>query len=185
MVYDEAMSQLENSYPHLVSDCSIMRLDPNDQLLNTLIANAHVVLQLSTREGFEVKVSEALHAGRPVIATKAGGIPLQLKDGVDGFLVEPGDWKAVARHLKQLFSNNKLHARMSEEARTGVSDEVGTVGNALSWYYLASKWNEVGIKPGLKGNGRWVNDMARDEAGYPYSKEENRLPRRYTEQKLV
>lgn len=185
MVYDETMSQLEAHYPHLVSDCSIMRLEPNDQLLNTLIANAHVVLQLSTREGFEVKVSEALHAGRPVIATKAGGIPLQVKDRVNGFLVETGDWKAVAQHLKRLFADDDLHAKMSEEARTGVSDEVGTVGNALAWFYLASKWNEVGVKPGLKGEEKWVNDMAREEAGYPYAKGENRLPRRYTEKKLA
>lgn len=66
--------------------------------------NARVVLQLSTREGFEVKVSEALHAGRPVIATLAGGLPLQIKDQVNGYLVEPGDWKAVAGHLVDLFT---------------------------------------------------------------------------------
>jgi len=180
-VYDDTMTRLETSYPHLIPDCSVMRLEANDQLLNTLIANAHVVLQLSTREGFEVKVSEALHAGRPVIATKAGGIPLQVKDGVDGFLVEPGDWKTVAQHLKKLFSDDDLYKRMSGQARTGVSDEVGTVGNALAWYYLASKWHETGVKPGLKGAGRWVNDLAREEAGYPYSEGENRLPRKYTQ----
>ncbi|GJN76572.1 hypothetical protein PLIIFM63780_000056 [Purpureocillium lilacinum] len=76
-IFDQAMEKLEDEYPHLIDDCSVIRLEPNDQLLNAIIANAHVVLQLSTREGFEVKVSEALHAGRPVIATLAGGIPLQ------------------------------------------------------------------------------------------------------------
>jgi hypothetical protein len=166
-----------------------MRLDPNDQLLNTLIANAHVVLQLSTREGFEVKVSEALHAGRPMIASRAGGIPLQVKDGVNGFLVTPGDWKAVAGHLMELFTNDELHKKMSYEAKTGVSDEVGTVGNALGWYYLAAKWAEVGVekngKGGIKGNERWVNDMAREEAGFPYKPNENRLPRHFTERKDI
>jgi glycosyltransferase involved in cell wall biosynthesis len=84
------MDQLETSCLDLIPDCSIMRLEPNDQLLNTIISNAHVVLQLSMREGFEVKVSEALHKGRPVIATRAGGISLQVKDGVNGYIVE---WK--------------------------------------------------------------------------------------------
>lgn len=181
MIFDQVMNQLETQYPHLIDDCSIMRLDPYDQLLNTLIANAHVVLQLSTREGFEVKVSEALHAGRPVIATKAGGIPLQVKDQVNGFLVEPGDWKAVAKHLKSLFADEELWARMSNEARHGVSDEVGTVGNALSWYYLGAKWAETGVKPGLKGNEKWVNDMAREDAMQPYSADENKLPRHFTQ----
>lgn len=175
------MNQLETHYPDLLPDCSIMRLDPNDQLLNTILANAHVVLQLSTREGFEVKVSEALHAGRPVIASRAGGIPLQVKDGVDGFLVQPGDWRAVAGHLVELFADEELHGRMSAAARAGVSDEVGTVGNALAWYYLAAKWAEVGVKPGLKGQERWVNDLAREEAGEPYTEGENRLPRSYTQ----
>jgi alpha,alpha-trehalose phosphorylase (configuration-retaining) len=164
-----------------------MRLDANDQLLDTLISRAHVVLQLSTREGFEVKVSEALHAGRPMIATLAGGIPLQVKDGEDGYLVEPGDYKAVAKHLIDLFSDEDLWQRMHQAAKDGVSDEVGTPGNALSWYYLAAKWAEVGVakngKGGLPGVEKWVNDMAREEAGFPYTKGENRLPRHFTERK--
>jgi glycosyltransferase involved in cell wall biosynthesis len=181
-IYDQTMSLLEE-HPDLMEDCSIMRLDPNDQLLNTIIANAHVILQLSDREGFEVKVSEALHAGRPVIATRAGGIPLQIKENVNGFLVDPGDWRAVADNLVKLFSDRDLHSKMSHEARTGVSDEVGTVGNALSWFYLASKWTETGVNPGLKGSERWVNDMAREEAGKPYTQSENRLPRHFTQKK--
>ncbi|KAK3386104.1 hypothetical protein B0H63DRAFT_395632 [Podospora didyma] len=187
LIYDQTMSQLETYYPDLIKDVSIMRLDPNDQLINTLLANAHVVLQLSTREGFEVKVSEALHAGRPVIVTNTGGIPLQVKDKVNGFLVTPGDWKAVAGHLMDLFTNEELHAKMSYEARTGVSDEVGTVGNALGWFYLAAQWHEVGVekngKGGIKGNEKWVNDMAREEAGFPYKEGENRLPRHFTQSK--
>lgn len=187
MIYDQTMAQIEQHYSELSKDISVMRLDPNDQLLNTIIANAHVVLQLSTREGFEVKVSEALHAGRPVIVTATGGIPLQVKENVNGFLVQPGDWKAVAAHLMELFTNEELHKKMSYEARTGVSDEVGTVGNALGWFYLAAKWNQVGVKKngkgGIDGNEKWVNDMAREEAGYPYKEGENRLPRHFTKKK--
>ncbi|KAJ6443650.1 trehalose synthase (Ccg-9) [Purpureocillium lavendulum] len=181
LIYDESMSKIENEYPDLLNDMSVMRLDPNDQMLNVLIANAHVVLQLSTREGFEIKVSEALHAGRPVIATVAGGIPLQIQDKVNGFLVEPGDWKAVASHLIDLFADDNLHTRMSIAARTCLSDEVGTVGNALAWYFLASQFNEQPIN----GDERWVNDLARQGAASPYSEDENRLPRRFTEHRQV
>lgn len=189
LIYDQTMSQLETYYPDLIKDVSIMRLDPNDQLINTMLANAHVVLQLSTREGFEVKVSEALHAGRPVIVTNTGGIPLQVKDKVNGFLVTPGDWKAVAAHLLQLFTDDELWKKMSHAAATGVSDEVGTVGNALGWFYLAAKWAEVGVekhgKGGLRGDEKWVNDMAREEAGFPYAEGENRLPRHFTQVKTL
>ncbi|OTB04918.1 glycosyltransferase family 4 protein [Hypoxylon sp. CI-4A] len=187
IIYDQVMDQIETHYAEFADDISVMRLQANDQLLNTLIAKAHVVLQLSTREGFEVKVSEALHAGRPVIATLAGGIPIQVKDKENGFLVEPGDHKAVAQHLIELFTDEDLWERMSLAAKTGVSDEVGTVGNALSWFYLANKFADVGAKKdgknAFEGNGRWVNDLAREEAGYPYQEGENRLPRAFTEQK--
>ncbi|KAI5457445.1 family 4 glycosyltransferase [Mariannaea sp. PMI_226] len=185
IIFDQTMEQIENHYPELLSDCSIMRLDPNDQLLNMIIANAHVILQLSTREGFEIKVSEALHAGVPVIVSNEGGIPTQVKENVNGFFVTPGDYKAVAGHLMSLWTDEELHSKMAYEARTGVSDEVGTVGNALGWFYLAAKWAELGTKPGLPGNEKWVNDMARDEAGIPYAEGENRLPRRYTQRPLA
>lgn len=132
------------------------------------------MLQLSTREGFEVKVSEALHKGKPVIATKAGGIPLQIQHGKNGFLVDPGDYHAVANHLVELYTEEMLYEKMGTYAKSSVSDEVGTVGNALSWFYLADKWaNGRGVVP----NERWANDLAREEAGVPYAEGENRLPR--------
>ncbi|KAG7404188.1 Trehalose phosphorylase [Fusarium oxysporum f. sp. rapae] len=187
IVYDQMLDQIMSICTELIKDISVMRLDANAQLLNTLISKAHVVLQLSTSEGLEVKVSETLHAGRPVVATKAGGMPLQVKDSINGFLVEPGDWKAVAHHLMNLFTNDDLYERMSDAARAGVSDEVGTVSNALCWFYLASKWTDLRSekygKAALQPNERWVYDMAREEANCPYSADEKRLPRVYIEVK--
>ena len=46
-----------------------------------------VVIQKSLREGFGLVVSEALWKGTPVVAGRAGGIPLQLQDGARGILV--------------------------------------------------------------------------------------------------
>ncbi len=48
---------------------------------------SQVVLQKSIREGFGLVVSESLWKGTPVVAGRAGGIPLQVQDGVSGFLV--------------------------------------------------------------------------------------------------
>jgi trehalose synthase len=52
---------------------------------------ADVVVQKSVREGFGLVVSEAIWKGTPVVAGNAGGIPLQMQDGVGGFLVESVD----------------------------------------------------------------------------------------------
>ncbi|KAM3449343.1 hypothetical protein MY3296_007039 [Beauveria thailandica] len=177
MVYNEACDLIQSKYPSLQRDISVMRLGPNDQLLNALLSNAHIVLQLSIAEGFEVKVSEALRASRPVIATKAGGIPLQIRDKLNGFLVEPGDWKTVAGFLMALFMDSKLYADMSTAAGTSVSDEVSTVGNALAWYSLVNRF----IEGPVEGNHQWVSDVAREEAGKPYAEGESRLPRSFTQ----
>jgi len=78
-------------------------------VLNALITTAKIVVQLSLREGFEVKVSEALHHGKPVVATRAGGIPLQIQHGKTGFLVDVGDTEAVANHLFDLYTDDDLY----------------------------------------------------------------------------
>ena len=139
-----------------------------------MLQNSKIALQLSTREGFEVKVSEALHEGKPVVACRTGGIPLQIQDGKSGYLCAVGDNDAVAKHLFDLYTDDDLYARVSEYARTHVSDEVGTVGNAAAWLYLAAVLTR-GTK--LKPNGAWINDLLRAEAGEPYGPDEPRLPR--------
>ena len=139
------------------------------------MANSKFALQLSTREGFEVKVSEGLHAGKPVIASRTGGIPLQIVDGKSGYLCEPGDNAAVAQHMFELCTNDELLETMSEYARTHVSDEVSTVGNAAAWMYLAVMYVSRGVK--LQPKGAWITDLMRTECGEPYEPDEPQLPR--------
>jgi trehalose synthase len=55
--------------------------------VNAFQSLADVVIQKSTREGFGLTVSEALWKGRPFIGGDVGGIPLQVEDGVSGYLV--------------------------------------------------------------------------------------------------
>src|SRR5688500_18848816 len=55
--------------------------------VNAFQSLADVVLQKSTREGFGLTVSEALWKGRPFIGGDVGGIPLQVQNGVTGYLV--------------------------------------------------------------------------------------------------
>lgn len=174
IVYDSVVSHIEHNLDYIRDMICVKPLRPSDQTLNAIMSKARVVLQLSTREGFEVKVSEAIHKGKPVIATKAGGIPLQVTHGKNGFLVDPGDTDAVARHLFDLWTDEGLYDRLSKYGRENISDEVSTCGNMLNWLYLASKFTKgEAVKP----NGRWINDMAREEAGQPYTPEENRLKR--------
>ncbi|KAI9570413.1 glycosyltransferase family 4 protein [Boletus coccyginus] len=175
IIYDQVMNLIaSNDYKQYAKDIVVMRIPPSDQLLNALMANAKIALQLSLREGFEVKVSEALHAGIPVVASRTGGIPLQIEHGKSGYLTEVGDNDAVAKNLYNLYTDEVLYKKMSEYAATHVSDEVGTVGNAAAWMYLAVMYNR-GVK--IQPHGAWLNDLLREETGEPYLPGEPRLPR--------
>jgi glycosyltransferase involved in cell wall biosynthesis len=60
---------------------------------------------------------EAMSVGRPVIATNVGGIPEWCIDGITGYLVPPGNSKAIAQKVIKLFSDNRLLKKMSKAAR--------------------------------------------------------------------
>jgi trehalose synthase len=55
--------------------------------VNAFQSQSDVLIQKSTREGFGLTVSEAIWKGRPFVGGNVGGIPLQVQDGVSGFLV--------------------------------------------------------------------------------------------------
>ncbi|KAJ9487773.1 hypothetical protein VN97_g5535 [Penicillium thymicola] len=173
-IYDKIIEYLDTKVPDIRHMICAMRVRPCDQVLNAILSKATVALQLSTSEGFEVKVSEAIHKGKPVIATRAGGIPLQVAHGKSGFLVDVGDTDAVAQRLFELWTDHDLYLRMSEYGIHNVSDEVSTVGNALDWMYLSATLSRgESVRP----NGRWIDDMAFEKLGHPNKDNELRLKR--------
>ena len=56
-------------------------------------------------EGGPTVALEARAAGTPVIGTAIGGLAEMIADGVDGRLVAPGDWRALARVLLEVANN--------------------------------------------------------------------------------
>ena len=138
-------SLLEPTAKKYAGDIKIARLPPIDQLLNAILSESKIALQLSHKEGFEVKVSEALAKGKPVVAYRTGGIPLQIVDGANGFLVPVGDISQVAEHLRRLITDAALYETMSKNARTMVKREFFTVGNAMRWMELISNVHERAV----------------------------------------
>jgi glycosyltransferase involved in cell wall biosynthesis len=61
-----------------------------------------------------VSVIEALAAGRPVVATRVGGVADVVREGVDGFLIRTGDVDELAARLAELARDPQLRARMGE-----------------------------------------------------------------------
>ena len=79
-----------------------------------------VLLLPSINEGTPVSVIESLAASRPVVATRVGGIPDVVRDGVDGFLVDSDDPDALAAPLAELAADPERRARMGEAGRARV-----------------------------------------------------------------
>ncbi|HET7444671.1 MAG TPA: glycosyltransferase, partial [Solirubrobacterales bacterium] len=87
--------------------------------VNAFQSQSDICLQKSIREGFGLTVTEALWKGRPTVAGNVGGIPLQIEDGVSGYLVDSPS-QCAERCLeilrdpglgKQLGREGKEHAR--------------------------------------------------------------------------
>jgi len=74
----------------------------------------------SGNEGTPVSAIEALAAGRPVVATRVGGVPDVVRDGEDGFLVEAGATDDLADRLERLARDPKLRERMGAAGRERV-----------------------------------------------------------------
>lgn len=86
------------------------------------IRKARVFVLNSSYEGLPHIVLEAQAAGRPVVATAAGGTPEAIEDGVTGLLAPVGDSAALAHHVARLLADSGLARAMGERARAGIAD---------------------------------------------------------------
>jgi glycosyltransferase involved in cell wall biosynthesis len=90
-----------------------------DPFAEGLYAAADVVCQMSRwEEGFGWVIAEAMAHGRPIVATRVGGIPEIVRDGVTGLLVNRGDSAAMAEALIRLISDPELRARLGAAGRS-------------------------------------------------------------------
>ncbi len=87
---------------------------PHKQVLEEM-ARAAVFVLPSLAEGLGIVILEAQAAGAPVVATRVGGIPDIIKDGKNGFLVEPKSPRQLAAAIVKLLKDKKLRKRLSEE----------------------------------------------------------------------
>ena len=108
--------------PSTAADDPLIHLYTNLTGVGNVEVNAfqrlsEVVVQKSIREGFGLVVSEALWKGTPVVAGRAGGIPLQMPDGVGGQLVDSVEECASA----MLDAAERPRAGRSSSDRQGAS----------------------------------------------------------------
>jgi len=92
----------------------------NETLVNAIQRFSNVIIQKSTKEGFCLCVTEALWKGTPVVASNVGGIPSQIKDGENGFLLAPKDTEGFADRIIHLLKNPDDGKAIGQKAKETV-----------------------------------------------------------------
>jgi glycosyltransferase involved in cell wall biosynthesis len=85
-----------------------------------------VLLLPSRSEGMGRVVVEAFCRGRPVVASRVGGIPGLVRDGENGLLVEPEDTEGLAAAVVQVLEDRELARRLGTAARQAAAAWAGT-----------------------------------------------------------
>ena len=113
--------------------------DENAVIVNALQRRSDVVVQKSLVEGFGLTVTEAMWKGRPVVASRVGGIQDQITDGRDGLLIgDPHDLDAFAGRLGALLADPDLASRLGSAAHARVLDQYVTDRHLLQYVDLLS-----------------------------------------------
>jgi glycosyltransferase involved in cell wall biosynthesis/O-antigen/teichoic acid export membrane protein len=86
----------------------------------TFFKRADIFVLPTYAEGTPISMLEAMAAGLPIISTPVGGIPDVVEDGVEGYIVEPGDVEALADRLARLINDPELRQEMGRRARDKV-----------------------------------------------------------------
>jgi trehalose synthase len=101
------------------SDIYLLLVD-NDILVNCLQRFSDVIIQKSRKEGFGLTVTEALYKGTPVVASRVGGIPLQVVNDFNGYLHEPDDVEGFSESVIKILKDKKLRQKLGKNGRKHV-----------------------------------------------------------------
>ena len=136
----EGMEYFQKTFEYAGGDDDIKILSNLNNVgaieVNAFQSQSDICLQKSIREGFGLTVTEALWKGRPTVAGNVGGIPLQIEDGVSGYLVNSPQ-ECAERCLgilgdpelgKDLGRQGKAHARRHFLTPRLLRDWLGLVG---------------------------------------------------------
>jgi glycosyltransferase involved in cell wall biosynthesis len=105
-----------------------------------LLARASCLLLSSDYEGCPFSVLEAMAAGVPVVATRVGGVPELVDDGVTGLLVEPGNHDALSKAVTELLDEPERARQLGMAGRVRARDALSL---ETSMRQIADVYEEV------------------------------------------
>jgi len=114
----EIFKNVEREANNMIKNQTVFLLTTeNNFLVNVLQRASAVIIQKSLREGFGLTVTEALWKSRPVIASKVGGISLQIENEKSGFLLDPQDNQGFASAVLHCLRHPEKAKQMGHKGR--------------------------------------------------------------------
>ncbi|MEA2387153.1 MAG: trehalose synthase [Thermoleophilaceae bacterium] len=132
----ERLPQRARARVHLAT---LPMADPEENaiMVNALQRHAQVILQKSLAEGFGLTVSEAMWKGRPVVASRIGGIRDQVVNGKTGLLLDdPHDLAAYGAAVTELLAEPRHREEMGRDARERVRERFLSARSLLDYLAL-------------------------------------------------
>ena len=139
----EVLEELTDAYVNLPrslqEDIALVSLPMSVRKHNELVVNAlqrcsAVVVQNSLREGFGLTVTEAMWKRAAVLGSRACGIRQQIRDGVDGWLIQnPEDPEEISIRLDALLEDGGGRIRLGQSAQRRVHDEFLVFSQVHHW----------------------------------------------------
>ncbi len=127
--------------------------DENELIVNALQRCSSVVMQNSLQEAFGLTVTEAMWKRAAVLGSRACGIRQQIRDGVDGRLIQdPEDPEEIAARLDALLEDAGGRIRLGQNARRRVNDEFLVFTQVGNWLATLTeqvrRWGDPPAPPG-------------------------------------
>lgn len=111
------------------------------------LGKADLLVVSSFMEGIPVVLMEAMAAGVPVVATRVGGVPELIRDGVNGLLVDPGSPEALADALEHVARDRVGAAQRAEVARRTVETSFDLRATTAELLDLFRRYGVVASSP--------------------------------------
>ncbi|PWR71772.1 GT4 family glycosyltransferase PelF [Methanospirillum stamsii] len=117
----EQRKSLEDLVERLgIEDCVIFFGSIPNNRIPDILNRADIFTLSSLSEGFPTVILEAMACGIPIVASRVGGIPDIMQNGVNGYLVEPKNPDDIAKKILDLLQHDDLRQEISQNNKTHV-----------------------------------------------------------------
>jgi glycosyltransferase involved in cell wall biosynthesis len=88
-----------------------------------ILSASDIFILVSHWEGLPLAIIEAQISGLPIVASRIGGVPELVQDGINGFAISPGNVQALAEVIQRLLVDVQFRRRLGQEGRKKALDE--------------------------------------------------------------